>query len=60
MNKGLVSIIMPYFKKEKFFYKSFNSAYKQNYKKKEIIIIYDDKNRDELNFVKKQFQKKKM
>ena len=41
MKKGLVSIIIPYYKK-KFFKKTFTSAVNQSYKNIEIIIIYDD------------------
>ena len=49
----VVSIIIPYFKKKKYFLKSFFSAYNQSFKNKEIIIIYDDEDKDELDFVKK-------
>ena len=44
MTKNLVSIIMPYYKKEIFFISIF-SAYNQTYKNFEIIIIYDDKSK---------------
>ncbi len=53
MTKNLVSIIMPYYKKRNFFYKSFFSAYNQTYKNFEIIIIYDDKSKKDLKFIKK-------
>ena len=59
MNKGLVSIIIPYYRKRNFFTKSLNSAYKQSYKKKEIIIIYDDEDKKDLKFIKKIIKKKK-
>ena len=39
---SLVSIIMPYYKKKLFFLESVNSALNQTYKNTEIIIIYDD------------------
>ncbi len=38
-----VSIIMPYYKKKKYFYNSLKSVLKQSYENFEIIIIYDDK-----------------
>jgi len=59
MNKYLVSIIIPYFKKKDYFLESFNSAYKQSYKKKEIIIVYDDDDLSDLAFIKKIIRKKK-
>ena len=48
-----VSIIMPYFKKSAFFEEAYHSVLNQNYSNIEIIIIYDDHNLTELNFVKK-------
>ncbi len=59
MKKGLVSVIIPYYKKKKYFFNSFNSAYNQTYKKKEIIIIYDDENLNDLNYIKKITKNKK-
>ena len=53
MQKKKVSIIMPFYKKRKYFYQSFMSAVRQTYKNIEIIIIYDDKDKSELNFIKK-------
>ena len=47
-----VSIIMPYYRKKKFFSKSIKSILNQSYKNFEIIIIYDDLNLDELNYLK--------
>jgi len=47
----LVSVIMPYYKKKDFFYKSFLSVISQSYKKIEIIIIYDQNNLDEYNYI---------
>lgn len=44
---------MPYFKKSAFFEEAYHSVLNQNYSNIEIIIIYDDHNLTELNFVKK-------
>lgn len=60
MKKKLVTVIMPYFRKKDFFQKSFNSAINQTYKKKEIIVIFDDRDVSELNFVKKVISKNKI
>ena len=38
----LISIIIPYYKKEKFFDKTYNSIINQSYKNYEIIIICDE------------------
>tara|TARA_B100001063_G_C16707988_1_gene526383 strand:+ start:213 stop:989 length:777 start_codon:yes stop_codon:yes gene_type:complete len=48
-----VTVILPFFKKIRFFKKTFNSILIQNYKHIEIIIVYDDPNRNELNQVNK-------
>ena len=50
---SLISIIIPYFKKKKFFEKTINSVLKQTYINFEIFIVYDDESTDELDFVKK-------
>ena len=55
MNKRIedkVTVILPYYKKKIFFTKSFISAINQTYKNTEIIIIYDDKNKKDLKFIK--------
>ena len=39
---NLVSIVIPFFKKEKFFLSAYNSALNQSYRNIEIIIICDD------------------
>ena len=59
IKKNLVSIIIPYFKKKQFFLESFNSAYYQSYKRKEIIIIYDDSDQADLSFIKKIIKNKR-
>jgi len=49
----LVSVIIPYFKKKLYFKKTFNSVISQNFKNLEIIIIYDDSDLMELQFIRK-------
>tara|TARA_S200000501_G_C20844900_1_gene753237 strand:- start:1266 stop:2033 length:768 start_codon:yes stop_codon:yes gene_type:complete len=46
-----VSIIIPYHRKKKFFFKTIKSLLNQSFKNFEIIIIYDDPNPDELDYV---------
>ena len=55
----LVSVIIPYFKKKKFIVKAINSVLNQTYPKIEIIIIYDDEDKSDLNYLKKIFGKNK-
>ena len=52
-NPPLVSVIIPYHKKKTYFEKTINSILNQNYKKFEIILIYDDDDLNELEFLKK-------
>tara|TARA_B100000035_G_scaffold290736_1_gene278071 strand:- start:8238 stop:9011 length:774 start_codon:yes stop_codon:yes gene_type:complete len=62
-NHPLVSVVIPYYKKKFYFEKTINSIIGQSYKKFEIILIYDDSNLDELNFlkkIKKKFKKIKL
>lgn len=47
----LISVIMPFYKKKKFFKDSLLSVINQTYKKLEIIIIYDDIISEDLKFV---------
>ena len=56
---SLVSIIIPYFRKKKYILKTINSVINQSYKKFEIIIIYDDDKKTDLEFIKKISQKDK-
>lgn len=48
----LVSVIIPYFKKKEFFQDCIHSVLNQTYKNIEIIIIYDDDEKDELEFIR--------
>ncbi len=49
--KSLISIIIPYYKKKKFFKKTINSVINQSYKNFEVILIYDDVNKLDLKFI---------
>lgn len=48
----LVSVIIPYFKKKTFIKDAVDSVLKQTYLNYEIIIIYDDSNTKDLNYIK--------
>tara|TARA_B100001057_G_scaffold2629_1_gene2433 strand:+ start:1338 stop:2081 length:744 start_codon:yes stop_codon:yes gene_type:complete len=48
----LVSVIIPYFRKKDTILVSVNSVLEQTYKNFEIIIVYDDENKNDLNFIK--------
>ena len=54
--KVLVSIIIPYHKKRNFFSSTIKSIKNQILKNYEVIIVYDDKNHEEVPFVKKQIK----
>jgi teichuronic acid biosynthesis glycosyltransferase TuaG len=47
-----ISIIIPYFRKKKFIKKTLNSVINQTYKNIEIILIYDDDKKQDLNYIK--------
>ena len=51
-NKKLISIIIPYYKKT-FISQTIKTILKQSYQNFEIIIIYDDSDLSEFNFLKK-------
>ena len=55
----IASVIMPYYRKKSYFKEAYYSALNQNIKNIEIIIIYDDKDHSELNFIKKIVKNKK-
>jgi glycosyltransferase involved in cell wall biosynthesis len=48
----LISIIIPYYKKKKFIKETINSVLKQTYKNIEIILIYDDEDQKDLDYIK--------
>ena len=49
---SLVTVIIPYFKKKDFIRETLNSVLKQTFKNLEIILIYDDKEFDDLEYFK--------
>ena len=57
--KDLVSIIIPYYKKKEYILKTINSILNQSYTYYEIIIIYDDDNLSELDYLEKLFKLEK-
>ena len=48
---SLVSVIMPYYNKRNYFLDSINSVLNQTYINLEILIIYDDQNRNDLEYI---------
>ena len=52
-SKKLISIIIPYYKKKFYISKTIKSILNQSHKNFEIIIIYDDNDMSELNYLKK-------
>ena len=59
INKDLVSIIIPYYKKSKYILQTINSILNQSYNQFEIIIIYDDENLSDLDYLEKLFKLEK-
>ena len=55
----LVSIITPYYKKKKYIELTINSVLQQTYKNFELIIMYDDQNKEDLNLLKNLTKKDK-
>jgi teichuronic acid biosynthesis glycosyltransferase TuaG len=55
----LASVIMPYYRKKSYFKEAYYSALNQSVKDIEILVIYDDRNHSELNFVKNIIKNKK-
>ena len=49
----LVSVVIPYFKKKEYIKDALNSVLSQTYKNLEIILIYDDESKVDLDFIKK-------
>ena len=47
----LVSVVIPYFKKREYIKRCIQSVLRQNYKKFEIIIIYDGEDLSDLAYI---------
>tara|TARA_Y100001935_G_scaffold194793_1_gene162867 strand:- start:831 stop:1577 length:747 start_codon:yes stop_codon:yes gene_type:complete len=56
MDKDLVSIIIPFYKKKEYIFKTVNSILNQSYNYYEIIIVYDDENLSDFDYLKKMFK----
>ena len=48
----LVSVIIPYYKKKKYIELAINSVIHQTYRNFELIVVYDDENKEDLNILK--------
>ena len=63
MKKPLVSIIITYFKKREYILETLKSIYNQTYQNFELILVYDEENKRDMNFVRsilKRFTNKKI
>ena len=49
----LITVIIPYFKKKNYIKEAVLSAINQSYQNLEIIIVYDDENQNDLEYIKK-------
>ncbi len=49
----MISIIMPYYKKRQYVKEAINSVLKQTFKNFELLIIYDDEDKQDIKFIKK-------
>ena len=56
---SLISVIMPYRQKKEYVRKAIRSVLEQTYKKFELIIIFDDEKKDDLNFIRSITKNKK-
>lgn len=59
-NKEFISIIIPYHRKKKFFQETIDSICNQTFKNIELLVVYDDTDKSELEFVKKTLIKSKL
>ena len=50
----LISVIISFYKKSNYLKKTINSLANQTFKNYEVILIYDDNDYGEINFVKNQ------
>ena len=56
MDKDLVSIIIPFYKKKEYIFKTVNSILNQSYTNYEIIIVYDDEDLSDFDYLKELFK----
>lgn len=54
--KDKVSIIIPFYKNPQYLFKSIKSVLNQNYNNYEILLIYDDKDKKNLEMIQKRFK----
>ena len=59
-NKEFISVIIPYHRKKKFFQETIDSICSQTFKNIELLVVYDDTDKSELDFVKKTLIKSKL
>ena len=50
---NLVTIIIPYYQKIKYIEETINSVLNQTFKDFEVLVIYDDENKSDINFIEK-------
>ena len=55
----LVSVVIPYFKKREYIKRCIQSVLRQNYKKFEIIIVYDGEDFSDLAYIENIVKKDK-
>ena len=55
--KNLISVIIPFYKKKDYFFKTISSLENQSYKNFEVIIIYDDPDKTDLSYVIKSLKR---
>ena len=52
MNNPYISIVITYYKKRSFIYKTLKTIKKQTYKNYELIFVYDDYDLKDLEYIK--------
>ena len=57
MKKPLISVILPYYKKIRFIFRTLKSIQNQNYKNLELIFVYDDDDKKDLKKIKPYLKK---
>ena len=51
-NTDLISVIIPYYKKREYIFETLQSVLNQSYQNFEIILVFDEENKNELDFIK--------